>query len=216
MRIGRLILLAAVPVLVMAGQVAHGDDSQAVPGAAHTAADVAKGATRGTAIQETPTLPPPPVQLPPETSPYNQDRNIVRADWLEVSPDSGSGRRVVYSKSLQRVWLIEEDGTLVHTHRVSGRMDQPNPGTYSVWSRSPVTCSLKAPSICMRYMVRFAKARSGDNIGFHEIPRQNGVPLQTEEKLGAPLSGGCVRQGTDDAILMWEWAQIGTVVVVLA
>ena len=38
---------------------------------------------------------------------------------------------------------------------------------------------------------------------------------QTEEKLGAPLSGGCVRQGTDDAILMWDWAQIGTVVVVL-
>jgi hypothetical protein len=95
-------------------------------------------------------------------------------------------------------------------------MDQPNPGTYAVWSRSPTTCASKHPDICMRFMVRFALSRSGDNIGFHEIPRQHGVPLQTEEMLCAPLSGGCVRQATADAILMWDWAQLGTVVVVVA
>jgi hypothetical protein len=217
MRAGRrLIILATAPVLVMCAQVAHGDDAQTLAGVAHSPAHVTEIADRGTSIQETPTLPPPPAQLPPATTPYNEDRNNVRLDWLEIPPDSGAGRRVVYSKTLQRVWMIEEDETLYNTHRVSGRMDQPNPGTYAVYSKSPVTCSNKHPDICMRWMVRFAKARSGDNIGFHEIPRQNGVPLQTEEKLGAPLSGGCVRQGTDDAILMWDWAGIGTVVVVLA
>lgn len=210
---GRIGFLTGVIALVLAGQVAHGDgEGSSAPAAP---ADPAAVATRGTAIQETPTLPPPPAQLPPETTPANVDRNVVRLDWLEIPPDSGSGRRVVYSKSLQRVWMIEEDGTLYHTHRISGRMDQPNPGTYTVFSRSPFTCSNSHRDICMRWMVRFAHSRRGDNIGFHEIPRQNGVPLQTEEKLGAPLSGGCVRQSTDDAILMWEWAGVGTVVVVL-
>jgi len=219
MRAGRrLTILAVLPILVLAGQVAHGDEpvDEQLAGVARGPAVATIGATRGSSIQETPTSPPPPPQLPPATTPYDEDRNVVRIDWLEVPPDSGSGRRVVYSKSLQRVWLIEEDGTLYNTHRVSGRMDQPNPGTYAVYSRSLTTCSNKHSNICMRWMVRFAHSRSGDNIGFHEIPRRDGVPLQTEEKLGAPLSGGCVRQGTDDAILMWDWAQLGTVVVVLA
>lgn len=217
MRAGhRLTLLTLVPLIALLGNVAHGDSNEALAGVAHGPAQVTASATRGSSIQETPTLPPPPAQLPPETSPYGQDRNIVRIDWTELPPDSGSGRRVVYSKTLQRVWLIEADETLYNTHRVSGRMDQPNPGTYAVFSKSLTTCSNKHPDICMRWMVRFAHARSGDNIGFHEIPRQNGVPLQTEEKLGAPLSGGCVRQSTDDAILMWDWASMGTVVVVLA
>jgi lipoprotein-anchoring transpeptidase ErfK/SrfK len=33
--------------------------------------------------------------------------------------------------------------------------------------------------------------------------------------LGQALSGGCVRQATDDAIVTWNWAQIGTVVWVV-
>ena len=54
----------------------------------------------------------------------------------------------------------------------------------------------------------------GDNIGFHEIPKKNGVPVQTCQ-LGQPLSGGCVRQATPDAMYMWDWAPVGTEVVVL-
>ena len=211
MRAGvRLGMLTGAVALVLAGQVAFG-----AGGSATGPADPAAAATRGTAIQETPTLPPPPAELPPATTPSNVDRNVVRLDWLTLPPDSGEGRRVVYSKNLQRVWMVEEDGTIYNTHRVSGRMDQPLPGTYTVFSRSEFTCSNSHRDICMRWMVRFAHSFRGDNIGFHEIPRQNGVPLQTEEKLGAPLSGGCVRQSTDDAILMWNWAGVGTTVVVV-
>ena len=39
--------------------------------------------------------------------------------------------------------------------------------------------------------------------------------LQSEEQLGQSLSGGCVRQAQTDAIWMWDWAQLGTKVVVL-
>jgi len=160
-------------------------------------------ATRMPAMQVTETLPPPSTVA---TAP---------GDSLEIPSGSGSGRRVVYSKSIMRVWIIEADETLYHTHRVSGLESQPNPGTYTVWSRSEHTCSRATPSICMRFMVRFAFSRRGDNIGFHEIPRRNGVPLQDLSQLGLALSGGCIRQSTDDSIVMWNWASLGTVVVVL-
>ena len=68
----------------------------------------------------------------------------------------------------------------------------------------------------MRYMVRFTKGRRGDNIGFHEIPRYRGQAMQTEAQLGLPISDGCIRQATADAQFMWDWAQLGTVVVVVA
>jgi lipoprotein-anchoring transpeptidase ErfK/SrfK len=159
---------------------------------------------RGTQLQVTPTVPPPPTTttLPATALPAN----------------SGSGRRAVYSKPRQRVWTVEADGTVSNTHLVSGRLtyNQPSPGTYSVFSRSMYTCNIKNPAICWRYMVRFAKGGDeGDNIGFHEIPKKNGVPVQSVSQLGTPLSGGCVRQATDQAIYMWDWAPIGTKVVVL-
>lgn len=159
--------------------------------------------SRGTQAQVTETVPPPPSTTLP--------------DPLALPPDSGSGRRIVYSKSAQRVWVVEADETVSKTHLVSGRRtwNQPLPGTYSVFSRSSYTCNIKNPSICWRYMVRFTRGPEGDNIGFHEIPKRNGVPVQTIAQLGTPLSGGCVRQATPDAIYIWEWAPVGTKVVVL-
>ncbi len=129
--------------------------------------------------------------------------------------NSGSGRRVVYSRAQQRVWAVDANGVVVKTHRVSGRLYEPYAGTYSVYSRSMYTYSANNPSIKWRYMVRFAYGPQGGRIGFHEIPTQYGRRLQTDAQLGQPLSGGCLRQSTADAQWMWNWAYVGTKVVVL-
>lgn len=133
--------------------------------------------------------------------------------------NSGTGRRAVYSKSLQKVWVVEADGRLVKEHRVSGRQIScdPTPGTYQVYSRSRYTFALANPSIIWGYMVRFAKGCQGGNIGFHEIPtnKNTGRKVQSVSQLGLPLSGGCVRQAESDAVWMWNWAYVGTKVVVL-
>jgi L,D-transpeptidase catalytic domain len=170
-------------------------------------ADAPASATRGSSIQETPTLPPPPTEEPTTTA-------------VQAPPDtgvpyaSGAGRRVVYSKNQMRVWIVDDNNVTVRTYRVSGRFGQPNPGTYHVFSRSTYTCNIDHPNICMRFMVRFAKGPQGDNIGFHEIPKRDGVPVQSDAQLGQALSGGCVRQATADAEYMWAFAGIGTTVVV--
>lgn len=153
--------------------------------------------------------------------------------------NSGEGRRAVYWKRCQRVWLVEADGSVAKTHRVSGRLtwNQPTPNNpnnpvepafafyntsnvpafYRVASRSAFTCNIKNPAICWRFMVRFTKGGDeGDNIGFHEIPKKNGVPVQSISQLGQPLSGGCIRQAPADAEYVWNWAWQHTKVVVLA
>lgn len=159
---------------------------------------------RGEQLQVAPTMPPSTTTLPP--------------GW-QLPPGSGAGRRAIYSKTLQRVWTVEADGRVSASHLVSGRQtwNQPLAGTYSVFSRSAYTCNIKNPSICWRYMVRFTKGPSGDNIGFHEIPTdtRTGQRVQSESQLGTPLSSGCVRQATRDALYMWNWAPVGTTVVVL-
>ncbi|MDP9463493.1 MAG: L,D-transpeptidase [Actinomycetota bacterium] len=170
-------------------------------------ADAPAPATRGSSIQETPTLPPPPTEPPTTTvAPAPPDTGVP---YL-----SGIGRRVVYSKNRMRVWIVDGNNVTVRTYRVSGRFGQPDPGTYQVFSRSTFTCNIDHPDICMRFMVRFAQGPKGDNIGFHEIPKRDGVPIQSDAQLGQALSGGCVRQATADAEYMWAFAGIGTTVVV--
>lgn len=157
---------------------------------------------RGTQKQVVPP-PPPPTTLPPW-------------DPFRIPANSGSGRRAVYSKSQQTVWAFDANNRLIKQHRVSGKQTplDPRPGIYRVWSRSRYTFSINNPSITWGYMVRFAKGAQGGNIGFHEIPFQYGRPVQSIAQLGQPLSGGCVRQALPDAQWMWNWAQLGTLVVV--
>ena len=142
--------------------------------------------------------------------------DAAAAGAFGLPANSGSGRRVVYSRAQQRVWAVEADGTVVKTHRVSGRLREPYAGTYHVYSRSMYTYSTENPDVKWRYMVRFAYGPGGGRIGFHEIPNKNGVPLQSV----APARPAAVRRlrppvDTDDAIWMWNWAGLGTTVVVL-
>jgi hypothetical protein len=161
-------------------------------------------ASRGTMVQLTPTLPPPTTAPPPPPPPGP----------YELPRSSGEGRRVVYSKGRQRVWVIDSSNAIIRTYLVSGKLSQPPYGTYNVFSRSSYTCNIDRYWVCMRWMIRFTKGPSGDNIGFHEIPKDNGVWVQSEAQLGQPLSGGCIRQATADAWFLWNWAGIGTKVVV--
>jgi hypothetical protein len=130
--------------------------------------------------------------------------------------DSGDGYRVVFSESRQRVWLVDSDGTVERTYLVSGSVyDNLDPGTYEVYSRSEQAYAFDG-SGSMKYFVRFTEGDTGAAIGFHDIPVGNdGDLVQTLDQLGTPLSHGCIRQERDDAIAMWEFADVGTEVVVV-
>lgn len=132
---------------------------------------------------------------------------------LPPIPDgSGNGRRIVYSVTRQRVWLVGDGNFLEFSYAVSGRALTPGPGVYSIYSKSRYASSGSAR---MQYMMRFAHGRSLA-IGFHSIPTdRRGRPMQSEGQLGSYQSHGCVRQAVSDALLAWNWAPVGTTVVVL-
>jgi lipoprotein-anchoring transpeptidase ErfK/SrfK len=149
----------------------------------------------------------------PEASEPGPDAKPVATAALPAV--SGSGRRVVYDISDQQVWLVEADGSIARTHPVSGsRYDQVEPGVYEVYSTSRRATGWHGTET-MEHMVRFTRgARAA--IGFHSIPvsAETGEPVQTLAALGTPLSDGCVRQAADDAEALFDFAPVGTAVVV--
>jgi lipoprotein-anchoring transpeptidase ErfK/SrfK len=138
-----------------------------------------------------------------------------RSSAVPVPADSGTGRRVVFSEGQQRVWLVGRDDRVRRTYLVSGSLhDNLDPGSYTVYSRSQRAWGID-DSGTMRHFVRFAH---GDNaaIGFHDIPVDDGRRVQTPSELGTPQSHGCIRQRRADAVALWEFAPLGTTVVVVS
>jgi hypothetical protein len=137
------------------------------------------------------------------------------SDGAALPADTGWGRRIIFDISDQRVWLVDAGDKVRRTYLVSGSVtDNLDPGTYAVYSRSRWATGVD-DSGTMQYFVRFTH---GDHaaIGFHSIPTKNGHLLQTRAQLGTPQSHGCIRQALPDAIRLWNFAPVGTKVVVTA
>ncbi|HYF72635.1 MAG TPA: L,D-transpeptidase [Nocardioides sp.] len=140
----------------------------------------------------------------------------TETDETALPTGTGHGKRIVFSESRQRVWLVSRAKHVERTYLVSGSVtDNLDPGTYSVYSRSEQAWGID-DSGTMRYFVRFTQGDTGAAIGFHDIPIDEGEPVQTVDQLGTPQSHGCVRQKRSDARALWDFAPIGTTVVVTA
>lgn len=157
-------------------------------------------------------------QAAPSSASASSSSSAAATDADTALPaGSGSGKRAVFSQTEQRVWIVGSDGEVERTYPVSGS-DEDNliPGTYHVYGKSRWAVGIDDSGV-MQYFVRFAHGTdNGASIGFHSIPTKGGKPLQTVAQLGQRLSHGCIRQKTDDAIAMWDFASVGTEVVVVA
>ena len=138
------------------------------------------------------------------------------ADAPPLPDGSGSGRRIVYDRAGQRVWAVGSEGEIIRSWLVSGsQYSNELPGTHEVYSRSDMSTAWNGKAWLPK-MVRWLKTERGA-IGFHSIPLHvaDDSPYQTDAELGTRLSGGCQRQAVLDADFLWEWADIGTKVVVV-
>jgi hypothetical protein len=145
--------------------------------------------------------------------------SVVAASGPDAPPlpaNSGSGKRVVYDRSGQRVWAVDKNERIIRSWLVAGsKYNNEVPGTHEVFSRSEVSTAWNGKAFLPR-MIRWLKTDIG-NIGFHGIPRhvEDGSRYMKDSELGQRLSGGCQRQADADAAFMWDFAQVGTTVVVL-
>ena len=215
-RYGRIVALAAsvtvCAVSALAGLGVLGPGTATDAAAARPAAYVKKA------------LPAPSTSSTPKARPRHQHTRIPPSGTptmgpagVTVVPDhSGSGRRVVFSQRLQRVWLVGAHDAVQRTYLVSGsRTDNLQPGTYAITRRERHAIGIDE-SGTMEYFDVFTAGPTGAAIGFHSIPVKDGKPLQTRAQLGTPQSHGCIRQATPDAIALWDFAPNGTKVVVVA
>ena len=130
--------------------------------------------------------------------------------------NSGSGRRIVYDRAGLRVWAVDDNGRIIRSWLVSGsKYANELPGVHEVYSRSDMSTAWNGKAWLPK-MVRWLDTERGA-IGFHAIPLhvEDNSPYQTEAELGTRLSGGCQRQANRDADFMWDFAQVGTPVIVL-
>jgi hypothetical protein len=137
-------------------------------------------------------------------------------DAPPLPANSGTGKRLVYSRINQRVWAVDANERVVRSWLVSGsKYNNEIPGVHKVFSKSVTSTAWNGKAL-LPHMVRYAKTHIGA-IGFHGIPRHvsDGSRYQTDAELGTRLSGGCTRQADLDADFVWAFAEVGTTVVVL-
>ncbi|WP_189782230.1 hypothetical protein [Streptomyces capitiformicae] len=135
-------------------------------------------------------------------APAEQEKDKAGA----LPESSGTGERVVYSLDEDRVWLVGASEKITRTFEVTPSTVDPTPATYTVTSRSAaVTGSDGTP---IEHVVRFATV-DGVVIGFSAA-----VDGSTPQPDPTTKTGG-IRESRKDGKAMWDFAGIGTKVVVV-
>lgn len=119
--------------------------------------------------------------------------------------NSGSGNRIVYSPSTHRVWLAEGH-TVERTMVVVPGTVTPPAGSYSVYAKSPG--SVGGDGVTVVDLVRFDSG-SSTSFGFDADASITGLPPAPKGSTGG------VRMTQLDAQALYEFAAVGTTVVVI-
>lgn len=121
-----------------------------------------------------------------------------------------SGKYIEIDLSKQMLYQIEGNN-VVGSHRVStGKWSMPTPiGTFAINNKTGRAYSARY-GLYMPYWMSFV----GSDYGIHELPEWPDGTKEGESHLGTPVSHGCVRLGVGAAAAVYNWAEIGTPVVV--
>ena len=152
------------------------------------------------------------VKEPKPATMTRQARNVP-----ERPRDRHTGKRIVYDKALMTVWLMDKRNEVVARYPVVGRWDRPARGTYRVFSKSPRSHNPYS-RVTFNHMVRFTYGPDTKSpIGFHSIPRYyDGRRMHPVSSLGLPIArGGCVRLSEKAAAEVYDFLDVGDLVVVL-
>jgi len=152
---------------------------------------------------------------PRQSQPPPKPRTFERPALPDPPNHSGSGRRIVFDQSDQRVWLVRADESVARSYLVTAsKRDNVRPGSYVVQSRTRRARTYKGNGT-FEYFVRFAEGRTAP-IGFHSVTiDRRGHTVYARADLGTAHTPGCVEQWLDDAKALWAFAPTGTPVRVV-
>jgi LysM repeat protein len=143
-----------------------------------------------------------------------QTLRIPHAGQAASPPTAGNGgKRIVIDLSEQHLYAYQ-GGTLVYSFVASTGMPgaATQPGTYSVLDKYP-NAYASTWNLQMPHWLGIYWAGTLEN-GIHALPiMANGQRLWAGY-LGTPVSYGCVILGVQEAAQLYEWAQVGTPVII--
>lgn len=122
-----------------------------------------------------------------------------------------TGKYIDISLSRQRMVLFE-DGKALNTYIVSsGKASMPTPvGTFAIQNKVSRAWSQEF-GLWMPWWMAFLPSGA---MGIHELPEWPSGYKEGAAHLGTPVSHGCVRLGVGPAKRVYDWADIGTPVVI--
>ncbi len=151
------------------------------------------------------TLPPQPISWAEEL-----DERLVQAEKY-TQPQIRSGKYIDINLSTQ-IMTIFEDGDKLGTFLVSsGRAGMGTPkGRHQIYNKHSRAWSSKY-SLYMPYWMAIT---SDGKYGIHELPEWPSGYKEGQNHLGIAVSHGCVRLGVGNSQRVYDWAEVGTPVIV--
>lgn len=128
------------------------------------------------------------------------------------SPAGASeGKSIDVSLSRQTLTLLQ-DGKSVGSYKISsGKKSMATPrGNFQIYNKTSKAWSEKY-KLFMPYWMAFTPDGSH---GIHELPEWPNGRKEGASHLGIPVSHGCVRLGVGSARTVYNWADVGTPVII--
>jgi lipoprotein-anchoring transpeptidase ErfK/SrfK len=109
---------------------------------------------------------------------------------------------------------VDAGGAVERSYLVTGSKERNlRPGSYGVQSKTRYARTFRGGGT-IEYFVRFTHGRTAA-IGFHAVTKRNdGTLVYARQDLGTARTPGCVELWRADARALWEFAPIGTPVIV--
>jgi lipoprotein-anchoring transpeptidase ErfK/SrfK len=128
------------------------------------------------------------------------------------TPVPSHDKRIVVSISQQHLWAYEGDQVIYSFVASTGMGNSTRVGTFSVLDKIPnaygATWDLWMPNWLGIYYAGYLEN------GIHALPiLSNGVQLWAGY-LGTPISFGCIVLGVNESQLLYDWAEVGTPVII--
>jgi lipoprotein-anchoring transpeptidase ErfK/SrfK len=126
------------------------------------------------------------------------------------------GKRITVSLSSQMMWAYENDALTWEWPVSTGRPSSPTaPGVFQIQSHELDAYAPDWDLNMPHFMGIYRPVPDSDVMnGFHGFPSRGGAQVVWTNSLGQQVTYGCILVSSDNAALLYDWAEDGTIVVV--
>lgn len=160
---------------------------------------------------------------------------IKVGDELSIQSAEAAGKQIRISLDKQQLWAIEDHIVVMSMSVSTGKAGYGTPtGTYTIANHAPKAYSAKYKLYMDNWMALAGPdSKNLGGYGIHKLPSwkvnpakyrgmdgqyigdryyENGWIYEDAKHLGTKMSHGCIRVGVNEAPLLYDWAENGTVV----